>query len=129
MRRLFTYLVLFVVCLLGLSAAPVTYAASNDQIFNSCSLAPNSPVCKDKNTTTNPVNHIIKVATDIVALLTGIAAVIMIIVGGLSLITSGGSSESVANARKQITYAVIGLVIVALAWSIITFLTDRLIKT
>jgi hypothetical protein len=110
------------------AAAPASAATSNDQVFSACSQAPDSPVCKDKNTTTNPVNHIIKSAADILALLTGVAAVIFIIIGGLTMVTSGGNAESVANARKQITYAVIGLVIVSFAWLIITFLTDRLIN-
>ena len=129
MRRM---IIAFALLLLGF--APVltpsyTFAASNDQIFSSCSQAPSSPVCKDKNTTTNPVNHIIKVAVSIVALMTGIAAVIMIIIGGLTMVTSSGNSEAVANSRKRIIYALIGLVIVALAWTLITFLTDKLIKT
>ena len=112
------------------TAAPLTTAASSSgQIFQSCSQAPDSPVCHDKNTTTNPVNHILKVAANIVALLTGIAAVILIIIGGIRIISSGGNTESVASGRKQITAAVIGLVIVLLAWSIITFLTNHLIKT
>jgi hypothetical protein len=109
--------------------SPVTAASSNDQIFQGCSQVSGSPVCKEKNTTTNPVSHIIKVAVSIVAVMTGVAAVIFIIVGGITMITSGGNTESVAKGRKQIISAIIGLVIVALAWSIITFLTNRLIKT
>jgi len=115
---------------LGIFLAPMpALADSNGQIFQSCSQAPGSTVCKDKDTKANPVNHIIKVATTIVAIMTAIAAVIMIIVGGLTMVTSGGNSEAVTSARKRIIYAVIGLVIVALAWTIITFLTDKLITT
>lgn len=108
---------------------PVKVAADDSQLFAACKQAPTSAICQDKGTKTNPVNHIIHVAADIVAALTGVAAVVFIILGGLTMVTSGGNTEAVANARKRIIYAVIGLVIVALAWTIITFLTDKLIKT
>jgi hypothetical protein len=124
--------VLILVAAISLWSAGSAYASTtNDKLFAACntnSQTQNSPLCKDSNTTANPVNHIIKVAADIVAVLTGAAAVIIIIIGGISLITSGGNSEAVANARKRITSALIGLVIVALAWTLITFVTDRLLK-
>jgi len=44
------------------------------------------------------------------------------------MITSNGSPEAVANARKRIIYAVIGLLIVALAWTVIAFVTDKFIQ-
>jgi glucose uptake protein GlcU len=103
-------------------------AASNDQLFGICNQNPDSTICQSRNTTTNPVTHTIKAASDIVALLAGIAAVIVIIAGGISLITSAGNAESVANARKNITYAIIGLVVVALAWVIVAFVIDKLVK-
>lgn len=87
-----------------------------------------SAICASQGTTKNPVNHILHVATDIIALLTGVAAVILIILSGISMITSSGNSEAVGNARKRIVNALIGLVIVALAWTIISFATDKLIK-
>ena len=127
-------LLIFIIFALGFLpatalSARVFAASSNDQIFSACNQTPDSPICQDRNTTTNPVNHIIKVAADIVALLTGVAAVIFIILGGLTMTSSAGNAQAVADARKRIVYAVIGLVVVALAWAIITFLTDRLITT
>lgn len=128
MKQLTACLLLLFGFLPALIAAPAL-AASNDQVFAGCDQTPDSPICKDRNTTTNPANRIIKDATDIVALMTGIAAVIMIIIGGLTMATSSGNSEAVAKARKRIVYAIVGLVVVALAWTLITFLTDKLIKT
>jgi hypothetical protein len=109
---------------------PLTAMADDSALFSACnSQTQNSPVCRSQGTKTNPVNHIIKVATDIVALVTGLAAVIIIIVGGLTMVTSAGNAEAVANSRKRITYAIVGLAIVSLAWVIISFTIDRLIKT
>ena len=128
MKKFIFNLIAALLMAFSLFAAPAL-AASSDQLFSSCSQAASSPVCKDKDTTTNPVNKVIKTAVTIVALLTGIAAVIMILVSGITLVSSGGNSEAVANSRKRITYAVVGLVVVALSWTLITFLTDKLIKT
>lgn len=87
-----------------------------------------SPVCQAPNSTKNPINHTIQIATSVVALLAGVLAVIMIIVSGFTLITSGGNQEAVANSRKRITSAIIGLIIVGLAWTIIRLVTDNIIQ-
>jgi hypothetical protein len=120
-----------IITLLVFSVAPVAAATTNDKLFGACdtnSLTKKSPTCQDRNTTTNPVNDKIKVAADIVAIGTGAAAVIFIILGGITMITSAGNTEAVANARKRVIYAVIGLVIVALAWTAVAFVTDKFIK-
>lgn len=110
-------------------AVPVL-ADTNGQLFDPCKTnakTAKSPICQPP-TTTNPINEKIKVAAAIVAIATGLAAVIFIILGGITMITSGGNAENVANARKRIIYAVVGLVIVGLAYTIISFVTDKLIK-
>jgi type IV secretion system pilin len=74
-------------------------------------------------------NGIIKTAANIMALVTGIAAVIVIIIGGLSFVTAGGNAEQAATARRRVLFALVGLVVVALAWSIVTFATNHLVNT
>ena len=49
----------------------------------------------------------------------------MIMVGGLKYMTSQGDSANVASAKNTILYAVIGLVVVALAQVIVKFVLDR----
>lgn len=55
----------------------------------------------------------------------GIVSVIMIVVGGFKYITSGGASDKVTGAKNTIIYAIIGLVIVALAQFIVRFVVSR----
>jgi len=74
-------------------------------------------------------NGLIAKASNIIAIVAGIGAVIMIFIGGFQFIASAGNAESAAKARKRITAAVVGLVIVVLAWAIVRFVVDRLIKT
>lgn len=114
------------------AAAPQPSDATN-KLFSACQgSAANSTACPapaDKGTIDNPVNNMIKVAANIVALLTGVAAVVMIIVSGFSYVTSAGNTEKATSARRRILAAVIGLAVVALAWTLISFLTDKLVKT
>lgn len=55
----------------------------------------------------------------------GVVSVIMIVVGGFKYITSGGASDKVTSAKNTIIYAIIGLVIVALAQFIVRFVVSR----
>lgn len=50
-----------------------------------------------------------------------LVAVIMIIWGGFTWLTAAGSEEKVDKAKKIISAAVIGLIIVLLAWAVVTF--------
>jgi succinate dehydrogenase/fumarate reductase cytochrome b subunit len=64
---------------------------------------------------------------DIVNLLTaviGIAAVIAIIYAGSRLVASGGNPEGVKTAKNTIIYAIVGLVLVALAQAIVHFVIN-----
>ena len=55
----------------------------------------------------------------------GIAAIIMLIIGGFRYVTSAGNQETVKAAKNTIVYALIGLVIVALAQLIVNFVLNK----
>jgi cytochrome bd-type quinol oxidase subunit 2 len=67
------------------------------------------------------LNQTIKNIVNILSVIVGVVAVIMIIIAGLRYITSGGSAEGVATAKRSLLYAIIGLVVVALAQIIVRF--------
>lgn len=54
--------------------------------------------------------------------LAGIAAFIMIIVGGFKYLTAGGDPQKTQAAGQTITYAVFGLIGVIAAWFILLFI-------
>ncbi|MFA6908511.1 MAG: pilin [Patescibacteria group bacterium] len=56
--------------------------------------------------------------------LLGLIAVIMILIGGFQWMTAGGNEEKVASAKKIISAAVIGLIVVLLAWAIVIFVVN-----
>ena len=55
----------------------------------------------------------------------GALAIIMIIIGGLRYVISGGNSSATAEAKDTILYAVVGLVVAAAAFTIISFVQGR----
>lgn len=56
----------------------------------------------------------------------GIIAVVIIIAGGFKWMTAAGNEESVTEARGMIVQAVIGLVIIFMAWVIAEFVINQL---
>ena len=50
-----------------------------------------------------------------------LVAVVMIIIGGFQWMTAAGNEEKIEKAKKVISAAVIGLIIVLLAWAIVIF--------
>ncbi|HSX17871.1 MAG TPA: pilin [Candidatus Saccharimonadales bacterium] len=65
---------------------------------------------------------------NILSTVVGIVAVIMLVIGAFRYITSGGNDQAVASAKKTIIYALIGLVIVALAETIVKFVLGKVIQ-
>ena len=88
----------------------------------------NSAVCTSK-TSNDPLtgtNGNLDRITNIIAIVAGGAAIIVIIVSGLRYVTSGGDAEKVAKAKNGLIHALIGIAIVILARAIIDFVIGRL---
>jgi hypothetical protein len=73
---------------------------------------------------TSAISSLAAHIVNIFSIIVGIVAVIMIIYGGFRYITSGGESGSVGNAKNTLIYAIIGLIIVALAQIIVHFVLN-----
>ena len=87
-----------------------------------------SPVCATDGTN-NPItgpDGVINKIANIFALVTGVAAVILIILGGFEYVRSGGDSSKISKAKNIILFAIIGLVIVVLARSIVALMINKL---
>jgi hypothetical protein len=68
------------------------------------------------------VDDIVMVILNIIVRLAGIAAFIMLIVGGFQYMTAGGDPKRTQAAGSTITYAIFGLVAVIAAWFIMVFI-------
>lgn len=71
------------------------------------------------------INDTITVGLKLLSVVIGIAATVMIAIGGFRYVTSAGDTTKVANARKTIMFALIGLVIIVLNQLIIKFVLAK----
>lgn len=63
---------------------------------------------------------------NILLLILGAVAVIMLIVGGFRYVVSGGDSTAVEGAKNTILYAIIGIVVAFLAYAAVNFVVGQL---
>lgn len=83
--------------------------------------------CTTDEAAGDQVNQTVTLALNLFSAIVGIIAVVMIIVGGVKYITSQGESTNITAAKNTILYAVIGLVVVALAQIIVRFVLERFV--
>jgi hypothetical protein len=74
---------------------------------------------------TTSADQIVGNALNLVYAVAAVAAIIIIIVAGISLATSGGNAEAVKKAKSSIVGAIAGLIIVLLAFTITGFILGR----
>ncbi len=107
------------------------YAATNEtdiqhQLRCGSNLVTDGSNCKTDAGAKN-VDGLIKDVINFFSAFVGIIAVIMIVYGGFKYITSGGDSGNITGAKNTIIYAIIGLVIVAMAQFIVQFVLEKAI--
>lgn len=90
--------------------------------------AKDSSVCQDAKPKGNPLfgpQGIITSIANILTILVGIAAVAGIIVAAIKMITNGNNPQEVSQARDLIIYAIVGLVLAALAQALVRLVLNR----
>ncbi|MEO5690742.1 MAG: pilin [Candidatus Saccharimonadales bacterium] len=95
---------------------------------------PKEQLCKGINnsksgtcaTTGTDFGGFIKNIVNILLYIIGAIAVLMIIIGGLRYVISGGDSSQTKGAKDTVLYAVIGLVIAVMSYAIVNFVVVQL---
>ena len=117
----------------GLVPALVTSSVSADNIIDNVCKGTNNATqgtsgtdCGNagKGSTNDSLKTLASKIVSIFSIVVGIIAVIMVIYGGFRYITSGGDSGKVGSAKNSLIYAIIGLVIVALAQFIVHYVLN-----
>ena len=92
-----------------------------------------SSTCQDLNENQTPEdnelygpNGVLTKAAAIIAWIGGVAAVIMIILGGFTFITGSSDPNTLSAAKKTVLYAVVGLIVMVLPSVIIRFVLSKL---
>lgn len=73
----------------------------------------------------NPINMSVRIINFVISFL-GLAAVVIILVGGFKWMTSMGNQDTVKKAKSLIIAGVIGLIIILAAWGLTRFVVMRL---
>lgn len=71
------------------------------------------------------VNKVLALVINLVSLIVGIAAIVMIIFAGMKFITSGGDPSKVSSAKNSVIYALVGLVVVASAQLAVHYIINK----
>lgn len=64
--------------------------------------------------------------TNTILYIVGVIAVIMLIIGGIRYVVSGGDAKKVTDAKNTVLYAIIGLVIAVFSYAIVNFVISAL---
>jgi uncharacterized metal-binding protein len=127
MKRIITLVAL----LCTLVALPLASASAVDVLQPVCKTNGAPTVCKENQagSNTNPIvgpSGIVTHVMQILAVFVGIAAVVAIVISGAMLVFSGGDANKAATARRALMYAIAGLIVAALAQSIVLFVLSKL---
>ena len=69
---------------------------------------------------------VFKQVTNTILYIVGIVAVIMLIIGGIKYVVSGGDAKKVTDAKNTVLYAIIGLIVCFLSFAIVNFVLSAL---
>lgn len=132
MKRLKTAILLTAGALLIFSAVPVLAQESGAEnetqaqtqgggIWGPCSgsAASGSAICADAGKT--EATSIVKNIINLFLYAIGILSVILIIHSGLKYVNSRGDAEAIKSAKNTLLYAVIGLIVAMMAFTIVNF--------
>lgn len=72
------------------------------------------------------LEDVISTVVNTLLFIIGIISVIMLIIGGIRYVISGGNQSQVESARNTILYAIVGLVVAFVAWGVVSFVVGRL---
>lgn len=130
LRKLLLPGVLFLTLLFGGALMVVQPAEAANPLASSCSdpTLKNSDICKDQSDELflGPNSFWTRLINTMIFII-GSVAVLMIVVGGLRYVISGGDASQTKSAKDTILYSVIGVVIALMAYAIVNFVVVRLV--
>ena len=69
---------------------------------------------------------VFKTVTNVMLYIVGAVSVIMLIIGGIRYVVSGGDQNAVTGAKNTILYAIVGIVVSILAFAAVNFVVGSL---
>lgn len=103
------------------SAQPTAFAQCTNDASGGLSAGASCAKGDDQQTDLFGDTGIFKTITNVLLFIIGAISVIMLIIGGIRYVVSGGDSGAVTAAKNTILYAVIGIVVALLAYALVNF--------
>jgi hypothetical protein len=120
LKTLKELLIVSLIAVVGVAAvSPAASAQTKDDVCKGVEAAGGQ--CSDSG----QVNDLIANVVNVLSAIVGIVAVIMIIYAGFKYITAGGDAGSISSAKSTLIYAIVGLVIAAMAQIITGFVLEK----
>ncbi len=85
-------------------------------------------ICGDESAGPDKLPKLVQNVINTVLIILGMAAVIMIIVGGVRYVTSNGDPQQVKSAKDTVMYSVIGVIVAIMAFAIVNFVLAVMAK-
>ncbi len=122
MKKIQTVVAAFILLALSSFAfmpVPNVGATALDEV---CEQNSDSAVCENKDASSD---DFVKTLINTLLYIIGALSVLMIIIGGLLYVTSQGDASNITKAKNTLLYAIIGLVVAALAYAIVNWVNDQ----
>jgi hypothetical protein len=127
-KHLFTFLALGIFGLFGLTfmaPTPTAHAQATGiitgQLCDGTTRLDPTACSADRST----LGRVLSIITQTIVYVVGGISIIMIVIGGLRYVTSGGDPNTTKGAKDTILYAVIGVVVAIIAQGLVTFVLSR----
>lgn len=75
----------------------------------------------EQPTTVEGEGGVFQTITNVLLFIIGAISVIMLIIGGIRYVVSGGDSSAVTSAKNTILYAIVGIIVALLAYALVNF--------
>jgi hypothetical protein len=109
----------------GVVVGLLPIAAHADTVSNDTSITGAVDAVQPANAAQGSLLDNVKNIINVMLLIIGVVAVIMLIVGGFRYVLSNGNEKAVSGAKDTILYAVIGIVVALLSFAIVNFVLAR----
>lgn len=130
-RKLVGVLCLFTV-MCGFSFGMVGHVAADTSSDAACAAltgvsGPSACTSEAVKSSGASLSSTIRLIVNILATIAGVVAVIVVIIAGMRYVLSRGSPEAVASASRQFAYAIVGLMVVVIASTLVHFVLSRIV--
>ena len=129
MKKVILVALAAVTLLIGVVAihtAPALAASAKDEICAGVGSASGASGCSTPAGSPT-VNSVINTVINIISAFVGVVAIIMIVFAGFRYVTSGGDSSKISSAKNTLIYAIVGIVVAALAQVIVRYVVTQVL--